>query len=224
MSEKQELAVLKLNILEKLIKSNFLRKLRKGPSSANRYNNLSQKLKYDTEIVDAVMESNPNQMITKIPKTFLPKYLTHELAKNANLDEWALKRMIIDSKGFDFFVTPQKLKAFNILGIDAEEVIEKTGNIEKYLTIDMVRELKISSYSVIDLIRKSGNIQHFLTPDFIEATKMTSANVIEIIKTTGDIEKYLSSEMVKAGGLMEHQVVELILSTRKINSKDGSQS
>ena len=86
MSEKQELAVLKLNILEKLIKSNFLRKLRKDPSSVNRYNNLSQKLKYDTEIVDAVMESNPNQMITKIPKTFLPKYLTPELAKNANLD------------------------------------------------------------------------------------------------------------------------------------------
>ena len=128
------------------------------------------------------------------------------------------------------------MERFNLSQSYVVELIEASGNIEKYLTPENIDKFQLSSYYIKSLIQISkkhhltpesllklgvtgidilqliecGDIEEYLTPENMERFHLGSGDVGYLIKKSGNIEKYLTPENMEKFHLNSGDVVELI--------------
>ena len=61
------------------------------------------------------------------------------------------------------------------------QLIEKSGNIEKYLAPEYIKAVGLSDYSVVNLMEKSGNIEKYLAPESVKTHKLTGKSILFIL-------------------------------------------
>ena len=107
-------------------------------------------------------------------------------------------------------LTPEKIQEYGLNYLQVKELIEKSGDIEKYLKPEIVKACKMVYSSVIDLIGKTGNIEKYLTPE-IKEYGLDGHDVQRLIIMTKDISKYLNNpELLEEMGLKSGNISILI--------------
>ena len=141
----------------------------------------------------------------------IDKLLNSDELKKLNLDELEVILSLIQASGnIEKYLTLENVKKFHLEPEDVTELIKASGNIEKYLTPENVKKFHLKSWDVTELIKASGNIEKYLTPESVKKFGFESYQVEELVKASGNIEKYLTPENVKQFGLEHLQVVRLI--------------
>ena len=92
---------------------------------------------------------------------------------------------------------PDTIREFGLNSYSVEELIEKTGNIEKYLEPDIIREFGLNSDSVERLIRKTGEIVKYLTLEKVKGFGFTGKNIAGLLlgEYQGGIVEFIDNEL-----------------------------
>lgn len=102
------------------------------------------------------------------------------------------------------------MERFNLSQSYVVELIEASGNIEKYLTPENMERFHFNSGDVRKLIEASGNIEKYLTPENVNKFHFGSGYVGYLIKKSGNIEKYLTLDKVKEYNLSGKDIAFII--------------
>ena len=194
----------------------------------------------NNEIRDALLEIDKD-IIAKLIKSTgeIEKYLTKEMIKKGRLDSNTIEQLIVATGKINEYLTSGRinefipsiieqledmemrfdnpnLKDYGLQTKNIANLIIKTGEIEKYLTLETKGMLGLSTYDVTRLIEHTGKIEKYLTLDTIRMFGLDSADVRTLIERTGEIEKYLTPEKIEMFGLDRSDVIRLIVETGEI--------
>ena len=92
-------------------------------------------------------------------------------------------------------LTPENVEKYKLSNYEIKELIEASGEIEKYLKPGILNP-RYSGYAeiLIDLIEKSGNkslYEQILTQENVKKYKLSNDEIKKLIEASGEIEKYL---------------------------------
>ena len=119
------------------------------------------------------------------------------------------------------YLTPEKVREFELDSFDITELIKATEKIEEYLTPEKVRQLRLYSHEITDLIKANGKIKKYLLPGQKIIDKNLEFNMANLIyKKCCDenisVEEYLTPEKVRQLWLNSDEITDLIKATEKI--------
>ena len=146
----------------------------------------------------------------------IEKYLTPEIVRDFNISSSEITLLLNELDNIVEYLFPGQKAYYTTLTI--ANIIKKTGNIEKYLTPEKIKEYKLSSSDISYLdfynsIKKTGDIAKYLTPEKVKEFNLSSDDIVLLIKETGDIEKNLTPEIAELLNLSILNIIDLIKST-----------
>ena len=170
------------------------------------------------KLKDALFQdANEEETIAVFASALLDKNEIKDLIKiENNFKSETYVNLIIATGNVEEYLTSEIIKASNMDGYEVVGLIKATGNIEKYLTPEIIEAFNMGGYEVTKLIKATGNIEKYLTPEIIEAFNMNVNQVTELIEATGNIVKYLTPEIIEASNMDGYEVAGLIKATRNI--------
>ena len=124
---------------------------------------------------------------------------------------------VIKGRGeIEKYLTIEKIKEFGLSSDDVVKLIKETGKIEEYLTSEKINECGLSQFQIITLIENTGNIEKYLTPEKITEIGLEADGITNLIIMTGNVDKYLIPEKIKEFGLGAYNITKLIANTGNI--------
>ena len=148
--------------------------------------------------------------------TEIESYLTPEAIKKYGI-KYEIKDLIIATGNIDKYLTKEKIKELNITNLTLYKLIIATGNIDKYLTKEKIDELNLKVGAIVYIITKSGKtIDSYLTKEKIEELNISQTMLRDLIIATRNIDRYLTKGKISELGLDSFFVYKLIVATGNI--------
>ena len=155
---------------------------------------------------DVINKLSSEERIILIKETGnIREYLTKDKVKKLNLNASQIIALIKET-GDDIkdYLKPEKVSELNQ---DIISLIRATGEIEKYLTPDIVINFNLESDKITFLIRMTNKVEAYLLTGQNVNSYFSIAN---IIKKTGEIEKYLTPEIVRDFNISSSEITLLL--------------
>ena len=115
----------------------------------------------------------------------------------------------------------EEFEKLNLSRKQVANLIEASGNIDKYLTLpaEEFKKFKLYRNQVGNIIKASGNIEKYLTPENIAKFNLSGKEVSDLIIANGNIDKYLTlpTEKFKKFNLSGKDVSDLIIASENID-------
>lgn len=118
------------------------------------------------------------------------------------------------------YLNPQlasKLHNFKLI-----ELMEKSGNIELYLTPEEIRKYQLDEYDVVEMIKYTKKPEQYLNVGYLTEVGIDGNSVIELLERTKDIGAVLTPELIKIGKLdtviHKEKIYDLICDSGQIDN------